>query len=186
MLREPHIAPLTDLATKLRRMHPDWEFPEFDPLDGGTNADILFLFEKPGPMTSEGGNGSGFISRNNDDRTAMATFDFMREANLPRNRTVIWNVIPGWNGTRKITTTERQAGIDALKGLIPLLSKLRTIVLVKKQAQRARPRIEKLKPDFRLSVLRLSRATSGDFRTVHPRQARSVAIASPSRLAFPH
>jgi len=39
---------LTDFVQKLRRTHPDWEFPDFDPLDGGCNADILFLFENQG------------------------------------------------------------------------------------------------------------------------------------------
>ena len=144
MLRDPHIARFTDFVGKLRRAHRDWEFPDFDPLDGGANADMLFLFEKPGRMTSAGGNGSGFISRNNDDSTAKATFDFMREANLCRDRTVIWNVVPGWNGTRKIAKAELLAGVDDLKGLLPLLPKLRTVILVGKKAQRARPLVEPL------------------------------------------
>jgi hypothetical protein len=128
-------------------MHPDWEFPDFDPLDGGTNADMLFLFEKPGPMTSAGGAGSGFISRNNDDPTAEATFDCMKEAGLSglsRKRTVTWNVIPGWNGTRKVTTTELREGIDALKGLLALLPKRGTIIPVGRKAERARPLVEAL------------------------------------------
>jgi len=133
------MAPLVDFVAKLRRTHPDREFPEFDPRDGGTNADILFLFEKPGPMTSARGKGSGFISRDNDDRTAEHTFDFVKKAKLPRNRTIIWNVIPGWNGTRRITAAEHKAGVDSLvDDLIPLLPKLRTIVLVGKKAERAR------------------------------------------------
>jgi hypothetical protein len=127
MLRDPHLAPLTDFVAKLRRAHPDREFPDFDPLDGGSNADILFLFEKPGRMTSAGGKGSGFISRNNNDPTAEATFGFMTEANLSRNRTVIWNVVPGWNGTRKITKTELSAGVDALRGLLPLIADISKI-----------------------------------------------------------
>jgi hypothetical protein len=138
-LREPHIAALADFVVKLRGTRPNWEFPDFDPLDGGTNADILFLFEKPGPMTSARRNGSGFISRDNDDPTAENIFDFMKKAKLSRNRTIIWNVIPGWNRTRRITAAEHKAGVDSLvDDLIPLLPKLRTIVLVGKQAERAR------------------------------------------------
>jgi uracil-DNA glycosylase len=142
MLNDPHIAPLADFVTGLRATHLDQEFPDFDPLDGGVNADILFLFEKPGPMTSERGKGSGFISRNNDDPTAEATFGFMKEADLPRHRTVIWNVVPGWNGTRRMTAAEITAGVNTLKSLLPLLSNLRTIVLVGQKAQRARPLVE--------------------------------------------
>jgi hypothetical protein len=102
-------------------------------------ADMLFLFEKPGPMTSAAGKGSGFISRNNDDPTAEATFRFMTQADLPRNRTILWNVVPGWNKTRKITARELSEGVAALKGLLPLIPKLRTIILVGQKAQRAKP-----------------------------------------------
>jgi hypothetical protein len=142
LLQAPHIAPLTQLVEELRRERPDLEFPYFDPLDGGTAADILFLFEKPGPMTAESGRGSGFISRNNDDPTAEATFGFMTEARLPRSRTVIWNVIPGWNGTRKITGDELATGIKDVGRLIRLLPSLRTIVLVGRKAERVRKELQ--------------------------------------------
>lgn len=118
MLQDLHIAPLTEFVSKLRRAHPEWEFPEFDPLDGGVTAEILFLYEKPGPMTSAGGKGSGFISRNNNDPTAEATFHFMQQAMLPRECTVTWNAVPGWNGTRNVKSAELRAGIDLLKELI--------------------------------------------------------------------
>jgi hypothetical protein len=142
MLQKPHIAPLTDFVKKLRRKYKTWEFPDFDPLDGGTNADILFLFEKPGPKTSTKGGGSGFISRNNDDPTAEATFGFMQKACISRKRTVLWNFIPGWNDTRGITKAELEMGMEELKELLSLLPKLRTIILVGKKAQRAERFIE--------------------------------------------
>jgi uracil-DNA glycosylase len=144
MLNKPHIAPLANYVQRLRDIHPAWEFPNFDPLDGGTNAEILFLLEKPGPMTSAASAGSGFISRNNDDPTAQATFDFMKKADISRERAVIWNVVPGWNGTRKVTAAELKAGVVALRGLLPLLPKLRSIVLVGKKAQRALALVEPL------------------------------------------
>jgi hypothetical protein len=137
MLHAPHVVALTHFVERLRKEHPAWEFPDFDPLDGGLNAEILFLFEKPGSMTSAAGKGSGFISRNNDDPTAEATFGFMIDAGLARERTAIWNVVPGWNKTRKVTTAELRSGVDAIKGLISLLPKLTTIVLVGQKAQRA-------------------------------------------------
>lgn len=137
------MAPLTKFVEKLREAYPDQEFPDFDPLDGGARAEILFLFEKPGPMTSARGKGSGFISRDNNDPTAKWTSRFMENAGLPRDSTVIWNVVPGWNGDRKITAAELRAGVEAFKGLVPLLPKLRVVVLVGKKAQRARPLIER-------------------------------------------
>lgn len=48
MLGDPHVKPLTDYVAKLRKRGPG-EVPDFDPLDGGVNARVLFLFEKPGP-----------------------------------------------------------------------------------------------------------------------------------------
>jgi uracil-DNA glycosylase len=135
MLLEPHIAPLSKYAARLRAMGRG-EVPNFDPLDGGTNAQVLFLFEKPGPMTSEAG-GSGFISRNNDDPTAEATFLFMDRAGIRRGKTVTWNVIPWWNGTRKITPSELQEGLAQLKELIALLPQLCAIVFVGARAAQA-------------------------------------------------
>src|SRR5947207_12163253 len=94
MLHLPHVAPLTAYAAKLRQCGAV-EVPDFDPLDGGIDARALFLFEKPGPMTAGasdacGRSGSGFISRNNDDPTAEASFAFMQEAGIPRLLTVSW------------------------------------------------------------------------------------------------
>ncbi|MGF6637026.1 uracil-DNA glycosylase [Paraburkholderia sp. MM6662-R1] len=139
MLDEPHISPLTSYVETLRAKHPTWEFQDFDPADGGIEADMLFLLEKPGPMTSRTGKrqGSGFISRNNDDPTAEATFCFMAEANIDRRRTVIWNIIPGWNGTIKVSSAECREGLDELKNLVALLPRLETVVLVGRKANNA-------------------------------------------------
>lgn len=139
MLNEPHIAPLTAYVENLRVKHPDWEFQDFDPLDGGVDADMLFLLEKPGPMTSARTKrkGSGFISRNNDDSTAEALFTFMKHAGIARERVVLWNVIPGWNGTIKIKAGERHSGMQELANLLKLLPNLKTVVLVGRQAGKA-------------------------------------------------
>jgi len=139
MLNEPHVAPLTAYVESLRAKHPTWEFQDFDPADGGVEAEMLFLFEKPGPMTSSTGKqqGSGFISRNNDDPTAEATFSFMAETNIDRKRTVIWNIISGWNGTIKVSSAECRDGLDELKNLVSLLPRLQTVVLVGRKAGNA-------------------------------------------------
>jgi len=147
MLALPHIAPLAAYAARLRTC-PGVEVPDFDPLDGGIEARILFLLEKPGPMTAPsrpGRQGSGFISRDNDDATAAATHRFMLEAGLPRTDTVIWNLIPWWNGTIAITAGERVAGARELQNLLALLPRLRTAVLVGRTAARARPLLNGLR-----------------------------------------
>jgi hypothetical protein len=143
LLDQPHAAPLSVFAARLRE-RGSVEVPDFDPLDGGIDARVLFLFEKPGPMTAEKGKraGSGFISRNNDDPTAEATFKFMIEARIPRRTIVIWNVIPWWNGTRKISVTELKEGVDCVLELISLLPKLRAVVMVGARAAAAKPFLE--------------------------------------------
>jgi hypothetical protein len=142
MLGLPHIAPLTAYAAGLRR-HGTLEVPDFDPLDGGANARALFLFEKPGPMTAESGErtGSGFISRNNDDPTAEAIFDFMRQASIPRKVALIWNLIPWWNGTREVTARELHQGVDCVVELLKLLPALSVVVMVGRSAARAKPHL---------------------------------------------
>lgn len=138
MLLAPHMKPLTEYAGKLRKLE-NCEVPNFDPFDGGTKALALFLFEKPGPMTADSNSGSGFISRNNDDPTAEATFNFMQTAGIPRELTVLWNVIPWWNGTRKVTSAELHAGVECLEQLIGLLPMLHVVVFVGQKAAKARP-----------------------------------------------
>lgn len=140
MLHLPHVVRLTAYAHSLRQSGSG-EVPDFDPCDGGTDAQVLFLFEKPGPMTAQG-TGSGFISRDNDDPTAAATFRFMEEARLPRKLTVIWNVIPWWNGTVKVTRQERVEGAKEVRELLGLLPELRAVVMVGKNAASVRSGLE--------------------------------------------
>jgi len=131
-LSQPHIAPLTAFARSLRERTGD-EIPDFDPWDGGVDAQALFLFEKPGPQASS----SGFISRDNDDKTAENTFNFMRSAAIPRKQTCLWNIVPGWNGTIKLKADELRSGAAALTQLLDLLEDLKVVVLVGKRAANA-------------------------------------------------
>lgn len=144
LLDQPHVQGLTQYVHELRAQEPKEEVPYFDPLDGGINARVLFLFEKPGPMTSGADRvGSGFISRNNDDRTAEATFCFMVEAGIPRELTVTWNVVPWWNGTREVLSGELQRGVREVKNLIRRLPRLQAVVFVGKKANQARRYLER-------------------------------------------
>lgn len=145
LLSEKHALKLAAYVEGLRAMGRG-EVPDFDPLDGGDGAKVLFLFEKPGPMTStERGQerpGSGFISRDNDDLTAEATFHFMQKAGLDRRATTVWNMVPWWNGVRAIRADELRAGMNALDDLLKLLTDLRVVVLVGRKASRARSHLE--------------------------------------------
>lgn len=123
MLRDsPHITPLNDMVAGLRA-EDRGAVPDFDPMDGGVGARILFLMEKPGPMTDSdqpGRAGSGFISCDNDDESAAATFTFVRD------ETLIWNAIPWWNDSIKVTPEEWRVGLLRLEALLNLLPRLQS------------------------------------------------------------
>lgn len=139
------MAPLAAYVAGLRR--PGVAVPDFDPLDGGTEAQVLFLLEKPGPQAVPSGAGedAGFISRDSHGGTAEALRRFMLEAGLPRRDTVIWNVIPWWNGSIAVTATERAAGLRELPHALALLPRLHTAVLVGRTAAWARPVLQRLR-----------------------------------------
>ena len=128
MLALPHMAALARYAEALRA-RPGCTVPDFDPLDGGTRAEALFLLEKPGPRGS-----TGFVSRDNGTGTADAARDFMAEAGLARERTALWNAVPWWNGTVAIRENERSAGREALAALLHLLPQLQVAVMVGRSA----------------------------------------------------
>ena len=138
MLTQPHMAPLTTYVASLRSRGLG-HIPDFDPLDGGVNASILFLFEKPGPRALQ------FISRNNNDPTAENTFKFMKEAGIERSLTATWNAIPGWNGITKTKLDEIANGTNVLRELLDLFPHLKVIVAVGRRAEEA------------LSIMNLSR-----------------------------
>lgn len=139
LLTLSHMQPLTAYVENLRKRLGDNVFiPDFDPLDGGINAEFIFLFEKPGPQTDSRNGGSGFISRDNNDETAKSVFDFMGQIGLERARTLLWNTIPAWDDSRAFKGFHVRDGIKFLDGLLPLLPNLKTIILVGKQAQKAR------------------------------------------------
>jgi len=150
-LNDVCVAPLTRYVAQLRA----WvggiaSIPDFDPWDGGVNAEVLFLLEAPGAKAVE----TGFISRNNPDETAKNFFLLNQEAGISRERTVIWNIVPWYIGTgtriRPANPTDIAQGIGPLAELLPLLPVLHAVVLVGKKAGAARSAIAELRPHVRV------------------------------------
>lgn len=133
LLAEPHVAPLAGLARQLEAERKDTIVPMPDPLDGGVQARILFLLEKPAKLSTN----SRFISRDNSSNGARTLRRLMVEAGVPRGQALIWNSIPWWNGTAKITAEEERAGAEALTRLLALMPGLRAAVTVGRKAERA-------------------------------------------------
>lgn len=150
-LNDARVVPLTRYVEQLRaRVGSTAAIPDFDPWDGGVNAEVLFLLEAPGAKAVE----AGFISRNNPDETAKNFFLLNQEAGIARERTVLWNIVPWYigNGTRirPANRTDIAQGIGPLAELLPLLPVLRAVVLVGQKAGAARRAIAELRPQVRV------------------------------------
>ncbi len=145
LLQETRIAPLTALVEQLRaNTNFGPQIPYFDPLDGGVEARCLFLLEAPGRRAVE----SGFISRNNPDPTARNFCILLHEAEIPREDTVLWNIVPWYIGSgrriRRARGEDVTEGVRHLPSLLKLLAHLRIIVLAGEKAQFARKDIARL------------------------------------------
>ncbi len=134
LLSAPHMAPLTGFVQMLRAQAGLF-VPDFDPLDGGTDARLLMILEKPGPTVAPP-KGSGFVSRDNPTETARAIRDGMATAGVPRKGVAIWNTVPWWNGTMRVRVAEARDGAGVLADLLPLLPDLRCVVLAGAVARR--------------------------------------------------
>jgi len=150
-LGDSHIAPLSVFVEELRvTAGPQASIPNFDPWDGGIHARVLFLLEAPGPKAVR----SGFVSRNNPDLTAKNFFELNRDAGIPRELTITWNVVPWYIGDgERIRAAKRQdvsSGTASLERLLNLLPSLRAVVLVGKKAQQASSLISRIRPDVRV------------------------------------
>ena len=152
-LHAEHVVPLTAFVKSLRsETVMGAAIPDFDPADGGVRAELLYLLEAPGAKAVA----SGFISRNNPDETAKNFFDLNQAAGIPRERTVLWNIVPWYIGTgtriRAAGRGDIEQGLPSLTRLIALLPRLRTVVLLGRKAAYGADAILELRPD--LQVLR--------------------------------
>lgn len=139
---EPRVQPLVEFVKNMREAEPGRYIPDFDPLDGGVEAQCLFLFEAAGGKTIPGGktNGSGLASRNNDDASAQKFFE-LNAGVLCREKTISWNIVP-WalrrdnrNYTPKAEDIEK--GEKWLEKLLGELKAPKVVVLCGNSAHKA-------------------------------------------------
>ena len=119
--QDPKMIQLVEFTNDLREDSGE-RVPDFDPDDGGIEAEVLFVFQDPGPTVGD----TGFISRDNylfdpKDHSAMRVIEASDEAGLDRTRTVSWNAIP-WH----VSDATRKAEFNRAKDDRCLTKLLRT------------------------------------------------------------
>ncbi len=152
LLAGPAFAPLDaygrDIAAKFGPT------PNIDPLDGGTEAQLLLLLETPGPK----GSAPRFVSRDNPTGTGRNLRRFLRAASIERRQTVLWNTVP-WiihaDGARNRPPrrAEIETGLSLLPGIVALLPRLRVVVMAGRTAALAMPVLRKVRPDLALFAM---------------------------------
>jgi len=146
LLHGPTMRELTAFVQAIRSEVPEGDVPDFDPLDGGVDAECLFLLEAPGPRAVK----SGFVSRNNPDETAKNWHVLNGEVGINRRRTITWNIVPWYIGKdsriRPAKAADIKLGLPYLQQLILLLPKLRLVVLVGRKAGHAEASVRQWAP----------------------------------------
>jgi uracil-DNA glycosylase len=148
-LEAPHMQALVRFVHELRATtSSDLAIPDLDPLDGGCNAELLFVLEAPGPQAVA----TGFVSRDNPDETAKNFLELMAAADLPRSRTAVWNIVPWYIGEagriRAARSADLRAGFPYLLRLLALLPRVRGVVLVGRKAQRVAAALTRARPEL--------------------------------------
>jgi len=128
-LREPHIAPFTELVEELSTAQRPMPF--IAPLYGGTEARVLSLLASPGPST-RAHSGSGMLCVENVDATAERMGHLLAEAHIPIGELLPWNAYPWYipgAEDRPPTAAELEAGVEPLRRLLALAPRIGVAVL---------------------------------------------------------
>lgn len=141
-LREPHVEPLTQWVESVRDRldgcHAE-TVCNFDPDGGGVEARVLFLAQDPSSTASA----TGFISPDNNDRTARSTTEACRAAELGHSERIHWNVYPWWIDAPcggRVENSQELAS-EMLLEFTNLLPNLRSVVLIGKKARHSWSRL---------------------------------------------
>jgi uracil-DNA glycosylase len=157
---EEKMKPLLELVKELEEISDGRNVPNFDPDDGGVDAEALLLFQDPGPKVGTAKKlGTGFISEDNPDQTALRVKNIKKSTGLNRTRTLAWNAVP-WEIEKKERDSEF-ARVKREKCLTKLLKKLKghklkAVALFGLYAQEFEGEVREADPDLRI------------FKTWHP------------------
>ncbi len=145
--------PIALFADRLRR-ETGRPIPDADPCDGGVEARLLLLLERPPPVIQQ----AGFVSRDNATPTARNISRFTEAAGLDRRATLIWNAVPWMEQDpqryrKPLRPDEIRAGLAWLPPLLELLPRLEVAVLAGQVARKADELLRNIRPG--LAVLEM-------------------------------
>ena len=125
----PHCRPINELVDAFIVEAGGRWMPFLAPYHGGTDAEVLLLFQDPGRMTNPIHGGSGFIGCENDDPSAETLAICLDRAGVSPSRVMPWNAYPWYLEAQGAVTSSRlNEGLDALRRLVGLLPKCHTVV----------------------------------------------------------
>lgn len=125
----PDVEPINHLVDALIVERPGAWMPYVAPYHGGIDAEILLLYQDPGPMTVAANGGSGFIGCENDDPTAELLARCLDGAEVSQRQVVPWNSYPWFLPDQKgVSASRRKEGLDPLQRVLALLPAVHTIV----------------------------------------------------------
>lgn len=149
-----HLAPLQDFRDETLAMmrrakvaDPEPLLPYVDPASGGVHARVVLLFESPGAKVV-GTGGSGVVSPDNVDPAAQRMWRLCKEAGLPRNQQLHWNVRP-WGTTPQLRIAEAHS---LLIRWLRTLDGPERVVLFGASAHAARQIVRAVLPDVDMVV----------------------------------
>ncbi|MCU1418179.1 MAG: hypothetical protein JWP32_2353 [Schumannella sp.] len=138
---DARVRDVNGFVRKLRKEHPDTGVPFIAPHYNGANARVLVLSSNPGPKATEPA-GSGFLSRENRDFSAMRMSQVCEAVGLSDEDAIPWNVCP-WDVHEQVKadgtlpTPLIREGLEPLRELFDVCPRIRVVIAHGTDAKRA-------------------------------------------------
>ena len=135
-LHDEHVQPINELVERLREQHAPRSVPCVAPASAGVGARVLALVRAPGAASDPAAGGSGLLSLEDDDPGAERLHALITDAGIDPAMVLPWGAAPyPVAGGEPLSTPDVKAGRAALEALVPLLPRLRSVVLHGKDAE---------------------------------------------------
>lgn len=139
---DPNIEEINRMCDALGTQKPGRTLPYIDPAHDLDECRIVSLFSNPGMSLD-----SGFVSSENDDRSAVRAAEIYEHVGLRPEHVMPWNVYPWYLGEEKeraLTTQEIDEGVKPLLSFLQRVSRASALVAHGTDAHKVARRITQL------------------------------------------